>query len=164
MSRLKEIEERCEKAAPEPWCSHDPGMYCGYACTPDGCYENHDSPVRQLEGPATEWPEPNGGPVDDGTLQCFTIADADFIAHARSDIPYLISELRAALARAERAEAVVREAGEMLKQREWDDPVCPEGYLEGMACSNCLAHEDNKHDPGCHYAALLARIAELEQS
>jgi len=90
MSRLKEIEERCEKAAPEPWCSHDPGMYCGYACTPDGCYENHDSPVRQLEGPATEWPEPNGGPVDDGTLQCFTIADADFIAHARTDVPALL--------------------------------------------------------------------------
>lgn len=122
MSRLKEIEERCEKAAPEPWCSHDPGMYCGYACTPDGCYENHDSPVRQLEGPHTEWPEPNGGPVDDGTLQCFTIADADFIAHARSDIPYLISELRASLARAERAEALVREAREMLDNgRECDD-------------------------------------------
>lgn len=74
-----------------------------------------------------------------------------------------IGQLRAALARAERAEALVREAGVMLKEREWDDPVCPEGYLEGMACSNCLAHEDNKHDPGCHYAALLARIAELEK-
>jgi hypothetical protein len=28
--------------------------------------------------------------VDDGTLQCFTIADADFIAHARTDVPALL--------------------------------------------------------------------------
>lgn len=157
MSRLKEIEERCEKAAPEPWCSHDPGMYCGYACTPDGCYENHDSPVRQLEGPHTEWPEPNGGPVDDGTLQCFTIADADFIAHARSDIPYLLSELRAAIARAERAEGMVREAGVMLKKHERGGIG-----LDGTeVCQEC--RKPYLHYTTCDYAALLARIAELEK-
>jgi hypothetical protein len=88
--KLAEIAGRAEKSAPAPWDAHDPGMYCGYACTPDGCHENHDSPVRQLEGPHEDWPEPGGGPVDDGAKQCFTADDADFIAHARTDVPALL--------------------------------------------------------------------------
>jgi len=92
--RLKEIGERAEKAAPAPWNAHDPGMYCGHPCTPDGCYENHPSHVRQLEGPYVDWPEPNGGPVDDGTLQCFTADDASFIAAARTDVPALLRAIR----------------------------------------------------------------------
>ena len=59
----------------------------------------------------------------------------------RAEVGRLLSQLRAALARAERAEALVREAGEWLRR------------LEG---------EEEIGDRPPAYAALLARIAELE--
>ena len=65
-----------------------------------------------------------------------------------------ITQLRAALARAERAEALVREAGVMLKKCEYEA-----GY-EDYACPACGS---KPHNPGCSYSALLARIAELEK-
>ena len=65
--------------------------------------------------------------------------------------------LRAALARAERAETLVREAGVMLKQREFD-----RGDGVTIWCGDC-GTEARPHLSICPYAALLARIAELEK-
>ena len=83
---------------------------------------------------------------------------------ARLQLDGLKKALRAALARAERAEALVMEAGVMLK--EWDREYDRYREWEGRSCSKCGKSEDanrNPHNPGCPYAALLARIAELEK-
>ena len=66
-------------------------------------------------------------------------------------------ETAAALARAERAETLVREAGVMLKQREFD-----RGDGVTIWCGDC-GTEARPHLSICPYAALLARIAELEK-
>lgn len=82
MTRLDEIRARCEKATPGPWeeqvmfHSEEPGhSAAGPHCVPD--LSNED--VDELE--ADELAEEQAQ------------ADAAFIAAARSDVPWLVSEV-----------------------------------------------------------------------
>lgn len=80
MQRVDEIRERAEKATDGPW---------GYGVQKDIAVNPHG--LAFLYGPAN-------GNID--KMQAFTSDDAAFIAHARSDIPWLLAEvarLRAAL-------------------------------------------------------------------
>lgn len=89
----EQIEARAKKATVGPWVAY---------CRDVGNPSNDPSwPVDrflqfEVNGPAEVWGR-----------GAFTGHDADFIAHARDDIPWLLSALRAAEARARAAEAVV---------------------------------------------------------
>lgn len=93
-TRLKEIESRAAKATPAPWEIHvgydrfssNPGCY--------GAYLELNSETNVLVSA-----------LSDGTKQ--------FIAHSRSDIPYLLAEL----ARRDEMLAVAKEALESLEAR-----------------------------------------------
>ena len=75
---------------------------------------------------------------------------------ARLQLDGLKEALRAALARAESAEALVREAGMMLKKHERSGTG-----LDGTeVCAEC--RKPYLHAPTCDYAAIITRIAELE--
>lgn len=67
---LDEIEERAKRATPGPWTSFIEGR-------------DHTSGSSFIRTAA-----------DDIELSGATIADQDFIAHARQDIPALIAQLR----------------------------------------------------------------------
>lgn len=69
-SVLKEIEERCESAAPGPWISFVEGRD----------FTSGSSFIRTGR--------------EDIELLGATSDDQDFIAHAREDIPLLIAEIR----------------------------------------------------------------------
>lgn len=80
-NELKEIEDRCKLASPGPWKSLIEGRDI----------ESADSFI--MTGIAEEdiWSEKRGADI---YLTGATIADQDFIAHARQDIPKLISEIK----------------------------------------------------------------------
>jgi len=73
--RVAQITERCDKATEGPWEHRGEGHFSlfietEYAEDPDGD-----------ELPQTV------------AIACYSIQDADFIAHAREDIPYLLGEV-----------------------------------------------------------------------
>ncbi|WP_338640970.1 hypothetical protein [Burkholderia pyrrocinia] len=73
--QLNEIEARCKAATPGPWVSYVEGR-------------DHESGSNFImTGP--EWAR-----SEDIELSGATIADQDFIAHARQDIPMLVAEVR----------------------------------------------------------------------
>jgi hypothetical protein len=67
---LDRIEARLRDAAPGPWISFVEGR-------------DHDSGSNFIQTP-----------VDDIELSGVTVADQDFIAHARQDLPKLLIEVR----------------------------------------------------------------------
>lgn len=71
--RLAEIRERAEKATPGPWRSGIPGNFCVYA--PDGMAER-SGPLALMRGTRED-----------------QASNRAFIAHARADIPYLLTQL-----------------------------------------------------------------------
>ncbi|WP_198345208.1 hypothetical protein [Burkholderia ubonensis] len=72
---LNEIEARCKAATPGPWVSYVEGR-------------DHESGSNFI------MTGPEGDRSDDIELSGATIADQDFIAHARQDIPLLVAEIR----------------------------------------------------------------------
>lgn len=74
--RLREIEERVSKATPGPWRA-----VCEATAEETACGRD----VYSLTGP--EW-------VEEGDYSFFGEHDAQFIAHARDDVPWLLSLLR----------------------------------------------------------------------
>ncbi len=74
--RLAEIEQRCRAASPGPWKSHVEGR-------------DHTSGGTFIE---TRNPDGTRGP--DIELSGATVADHDFIAHARQDVLDLVEEVR----------------------------------------------------------------------
>jgi len=76
MINLDEIEERCEKATGGPWWND-----CGVIHAP---HWDSDLPEGVACHPADTY-NGNGKDWD---------ADAEFIAHAREDIPALVAEIR----------------------------------------------------------------------
>ncbi|WP_322076694.1 hypothetical protein [Burkholderia cepacia] len=73
--KLNEIEARCKAATPGPWVSYVEGR-------------DHESGSNFI------MTGPEGRRSDDIELSGATIADQDFIAHARQDIPLLVAEIR----------------------------------------------------------------------
>jgi hypothetical protein len=72
---LSRIEQRCERASPGPWVSHVEGR------------DNESGSSFIMTGPS-------GRRGVDIELTGATVADHDFIAAARQDIPRLIAEIR----------------------------------------------------------------------
>lgn len=85
MKRLDEIEARAEAATDGPWeAKRD-----SYSCEA-GSYEGAEIP-----GVAETVLASTG--CDHGDLPPLEVEDADFIAHARTDVPAMIAALRAVL-------------------------------------------------------------------
>lgn len=85
-SKLKAIEERAEKATPAPWqhgFDDGSGRVTKDADWPQGAYI-----VRGDDTIVT------GGNFEGIACGVEELADADFIAHARQDVPALIAEVR----------------------------------------------------------------------
>lgn len=101
-ARLKEIEAREQAATPGPW--HEAG---------GDVRDEHDRTLAEM---LCEWLwHPNAGQRLDKDVE----ADANFIAAARADIPFLIGEVR-------------------RLQREAACPCCKDGVtLEGKECTEC---------------------------
>lgn len=81
--RLREIQERAEKATEGPWYAHhcgyhkeDPGSACGIATDPREDFEGYADIV--------------GDRAYDECHHPMTEEDAQFVAHAREDIPFLL--------------------------------------------------------------------------
>lgn len=73
--KLSEIEFRCNAATPGPWVSYVEGR-------------DHDSGSNFI------MTGKKGARGEDIELTGATVADQDFIAHARQDIPQLLEEVR----------------------------------------------------------------------
>jgi hypothetical protein len=73
--QFKEIEARCKEAALGPWVSYVEGR-------------DHGSGSNFI------MTGPEGARGEDIELSGATVADQDFIAHARQDIPELLDEVR----------------------------------------------------------------------
>lgn len=86
MTRLDQIKERLSKVTPGEWNYQDTeDGCCGSPCTPDGCHECHPTGNFFVYGP--EWEREYGKAVFKKE------GDADFIAHAPSDIRHLLDEV-----------------------------------------------------------------------
>lgn len=98
-SRITEIRARAEQATPGPWEMHTDRNY-------------YDGPLVDVI-PAGGGDGLLGGPghygfgIGDESPQ--SIADGAFIAHAREDVPYLLSALEASEARLKAAEQEIRD-------------------------------------------------------
>lgn len=107
---IAEARRLNEEATPGPWGAEDTGMYCGHACTPNGCHENHPSGESSLDGPLLEV---NGWCVDDNNNdRVFLTQDANLIARYRTLAPELADALEKAEAEVVRLRAVLTEVAE----------------------------------------------------
>jgi len=85
--RIAEIEARTGKATPGPW--HYDGMHWEITCPQAGAGESYWLIVSEArQTPDQDYPEDQFGHAFD--------ANFDFIAHAREDVPLLLSALKAA--------------------------------------------------------------------
>lgn len=91
--RIAEIRAREQKASLGEWDTQDPSdASCGSLCTENGCHECHPTGTRWILGPQTD---------DDDSSRLYP-PDAEFIAHARQDIPFLLDALEKAHAEIDR--------------------------------------------------------------
>jgi hypothetical protein len=88
--QIPQIAARVEKATPGPWVIHSPRGYKNHIKTADGLYV--------MEENAYGWRHRE---------------DAEFCAHAREDVPYLLNELRASES--------ARQEAERERDEYWDD-------------------------------------------
>lgn len=119
--RLDEIEQRAVAATPGPWEVH--------AAAADARHVRADGP-RDLAGVlikilvadvlVAEQDDPEGQ------------VNAEFIAHAREDVPWLVGRLRAAL-HAERAEAELRRLRDTLSKGRQSDESWSSDFFESQA-------------------------------
>ncbi len=117
--RLKEIEERASKATKGPWFKEVDGDQPWFWVT--GTDKSADA--------IASYTEP---------------ADAEFIVHARTDVPELIAYVR----KLQEKNAKLRE---MLKSLEWDH--C-DGYEVCLVCGQ-EGPDGLVHKPDCELARLL---------
>lgn len=96
IDRLDEIQARADNATDGPW-----------QVSPDGPAEGYAGPIY-TESDFTDVPEL----VSDGTW----LPNAEFIAHARTDVPALVAALQAALVKCDRLEALA-----VMRDNPYDD-------------------------------------------
>jgi hypothetical protein len=83
MTRIEEIKNRAEKTTVGPW-----GVNTGHFVVASCGHSNDDDKDYEVCG--------NGYLMRDGVGDSDAKTDAEFIAHARTDIPYLLSKVEAA--------------------------------------------------------------------
>ena len=135
MSRLGEIKARADVATPGPWHAWDRGIgwevHKGEECAP-GCGRSCDA----LNGEFRE---------------TFTRADAEFIAAAREDEPWLVSEVERLTAERDALAAQVARVEALAGQQaitchatnRWDDE---RGWLDVLAIIERTALADSEAD------------------
>lgn len=120
--RLDEIEARAEAATPGPWEWH-PYMSSGATLAKP----NHPGHEVNILKTTDDWP-----PVAD---------DAEFIAHARTDVPALVAALRAVLD-LHQPGSYSATKGELTAH-----PVCPTCHDKaGVHPCGCWREVDEEHD------------------
>ena len=124
MSRLDEIKARADVATPGPWHAWDRGIgwevHKGEECAP-GCGRSCDA----LNGEFRD---------------TFTRADAEFIAAAREDVPWLVSEVERLTAERDALAAQVARAEKLAGQWERlaDTAINPDSREWLQACAETL--------------------------
>ena len=139
--RLNEIEARANAATEGPWT---PDEYT--EVDPDGFYEL----ARVIA------PDPDGddwcaiGVVHTGILR----PDAEFIAHARTDVPALVAALRAVLDlhRPVRVYAYAEDCGcgnedHVIIEDEWGEDLCFDTPTGDVRCAYCRAEQSYVEHP-----------------
>lgn len=114
-ARVAQIKARCEKATEGPWCWEATGeksndYAVGTATTPDG---------KPVSGRLVVTDDPDTGHwLDDEIIRRHLVgegegrlADADFIAHAREDLPWCLAQIERLQKRIANAEAALRDFG-----------------------------------------------------
>lgn len=99
--RLNEIKQRCEKATKGPW---------GVRHLCSGCSPDEDEGAGlglELVGPPQPWLEG----------QFARAADAQFCAHARTDLPDLVTEVERLLEENEQLHEEIRRLRQLLDER-----------------------------------------------
>ena len=134
-------KKRCEAATPEPWEVWE--------------YEEHFEPYNRAVSVVMEWQEVEGKPkgyskIDSTVL---TQADAEFIAHARSDLPAALEALEEAVKSYEamrhswsEEHNALLEAKGKLERIETEACTCGGGIERPFGC---IVHDD---------ASVIARI------
>lgn len=118
--RLAEIQARADKATDGPWRSRDLDDYDEE--TPDAVEVLEPGPSTIAMASARDW---------DSDYDPEMFANAEFIAHARTDVPALVAAVRAVLE---------------LHKREW----WSEGsFREGVACEACSTAHNSYVDYPC---------------
>jgi hypothetical protein len=99
-SRLAAIEARASAATPGPWtvCAYDKGETI-----------SEIGPVSSEKYTPDAWQ-----PHYESTRLCVKQADAEFIAHARQDVPYLLAEVAALTAKLKTATEALTEAHTLM--------------------------------------------------
>jgi hypothetical protein len=105
MTRIEEIKNRAEKTTVGPW-----GVNTGHFVVASCGHSNDDDKDYEVCG--------NGYLMRDGVGDSDAKTDAEFIAHARTDIPYLLSKVEAAEKLAQEVEifAAIEDPDENLKR------------------------------------------------
>ena len=103
-AELREVRERCEAATAPPWIWPDSGLYDDCLVAPNDPIDSDDQEYHDTQGTT---PPPTRIIVTDGGYYPPHNGDRDFIAHAREDIPNLLTHIDALQARLEEAEKYV---------------------------------------------------------
>lgn len=82
MSRLDEIRARADAATPGPWLLHKNGGELEIVDASGATSDASDIAFMHVHAEKEDWALPGTG-----------YDNAEFIAHAREDIPYLLSEI-----------------------------------------------------------------------
>jgi hypothetical protein len=89
MNRIEEIEQRCNNATPGPWANEGNGeMIVSY-----NPYKHGGMRIVDIRG----WGHLTGCSAcnfSDDKAEKIQIANAEFIAHSREDIPFLLNEIK----------------------------------------------------------------------
>lgn len=136
--RLAEIEARAAAATRGPWEAEHLHPFCSTVRTP----QRHRVAMKIHSGD-TVHNIPNYG------TRAMMLADADFIAAARTDVPALIAALRSERARAEAAEAAANAALRALERAaEGSDTILRTFRARVEALEAKLAALDTTSPPG----------------
>lgn len=136
--QIAEIRARVEAATPGPWRQEGPRVYFGY----EGGISLHAAP----------------NPIN----------NSHFIAHARTDIPLLISALEAANKRADEAEALVetlkREAQLHAQEARTANATIAEIYREVSGGKGEPGNWNGAEPVRAELTALRARVAIMQEA
>lgn len=120
-NRLKEIKERCEAATPGPWWLEREGVYVWGIKTWRPNVFHNGKPMTPMNIPLVS-------PVMNGVTQEYYIPNNEFIAHSRTDIPFLLAELE----RRDEALSVAMQRLEWLNKR-----LFGHQHPNGIHCMSC---------------------------
>ena len=121
--RIAEIKKRVTEAAPGPWRIYEEFDAYDSGSEPPFCI------ARGMQGA-------DGKGLNKGEdIECFDRVDAEFMAHAREDVPFLLAQLAAEREKREKAEAEVKRLRVLLSVvfRRYDMDPC--------GCGECLECE-----------------------